>query len=113
MTPLLVLRAGLLGVVAGLRSQLPTAALAARGLEPSSGPLAVLGSGGGRRASYLAAVGEIVADKLPVTPSRMDRGPLIGRVVSGAIAGAVLASARGVRGARLVLPVAAVAVRGA
>ena len=107
MTSLLVLRAGLLGVVAGLRSQLPTAALAARGLEPSSGPLAVLGSGGGRRASYLAAVGEIVADKLPVTPSRMDRGPLIGRVVSGAIAGAVLASARGVRGARLVLPMAA------
>ncbi len=106
MTPLLVLRAGLLGVVAGLRSQLPTAALAARGLEPASGPLRLLGSGGGRRAAYLAAAGELVADKLPVTPSRMDRGPLIGRVVSGALAGAVLASAVGVRGARLALPVA-------
>jgi uncharacterized membrane protein len=108
-TFLLVLRAGLLGIVAGLRSQLPTAALAARDLEPESGPLAFLGSGGGRRASYLAAAGEIVADKLPVTPSRMERGQLIGRVISGGIAGAVLASARGVRGARLVLPVATAA----
>jgi uncharacterized membrane protein len=112
MTPLLVLRAGLLGVVAGLRSQLPTAALAARGLEPASGPLAVLGSGGGRRAAYLAAAGEIVADKLSVTPHRMDRGPLIGRVVSGAVAAAVLASASGVRGARLALPVLAGAAGG-
>ncbi len=109
MTPLLVLRAGLLGVVAGLRSQLPTAALAARDVEPPRGPLGLLASAGGRRAAYLAAVGEIVADKLPVTPSRMDRGPLVGRIVSGGVAGAVLASAAGVRGARLVLPVATAA----
>ena len=109
MTPLLVLRAGLLGVVAGLRSQVPAAALAARDVEPPSAPLAFLASGGGRRAAYLAALGEIVADKLPVTPNRMDRGPLIGRIVSGAVAGAVLATARGVRGPRLVLPVATAA----
>lgn len=103
----LVLTAGLLGVVAGLRSQLPAAALAARGLEPTSGPLALLGSGLGRRAAYLAAAGELLADKLPATPSRVDRGPLIGRVVSGALAGATYASARGGGGGRLLLPVLA------
>jgi uncharacterized membrane protein len=100
----LLLTAGLLGVTAGLRSQLPNAALAARGLEPTRGPLAVLGSGAGRRASYLAAAGEIVADKLPATPSRMDRGPLAGRLVSGALAAVAFGSATGVRGARLVPP---------
>ena len=103
----LLLRAGLLGVVAGLRSQLPSAVLAARGLAPAGGPLKLLGSGAGRRTSYLAAAGELVADKLPVTPSRMSRGPLVGRLLGGAVAGAALASATGVRGARLVPPVVA------
>ena len=72
MTPLLVARAGLLGVVAGLRSQFPAAALAARGLEPASRSLALLSTPGGRRAAYLAAAGEIVVDKLPVTPDRVE-----------------------------------------
>lgn len=103
----LLLTAGLLGVVAGLRSQLPNAVLAARGLEPADGPLRLLGSGAGRRAAYLAAVGELVADKLPATPSRVEPGPLVGRVVSGALAGAAFASAAGVRGARLVPPAVA------
>lgn len=103
----LLLSAGLLGVVAGLRSQLPGAVLAARGLEPAHGPLKLLGSSVGRRAAYLAAVGELVVDKLPATPSRVEGGALVPRVVSGALAGATLASATGVRGARLVLPVLA------
>jgi uncharacterized membrane protein len=103
----LLLTAGLLGVVAGLRSQLPNAVLAARGLEPAGGPLTLLGSGPGRRASYLAAAGEIIADKLPMTPSRVDRGPLIGRIASGALAGTAFASATGVRGARLIPPAVA------
>jgi uncharacterized membrane protein len=100
----LLLSAGLLGVVAGLRSQLPHAVLAARGVEPADGPLKLLGTGAGRNASYLAAVGELVADKLSVTPSRVDRGALIGRVLSGALAATTLASATGVRGARLIPP---------
>ena len=107
MTPLLVARAGLLGVVAGLRSALPAAALAGSGLRPPGRWLSVLGSGGSRSAAYLAVAGELVADKLPRTPSRTDRGPLIVRIASGATAGAVLASATGVRGSRLVLPVLA------
>jgi uncharacterized membrane protein len=106
-TSLLVLRSGLLGVVGGLRSQFPAAALAARGLEPANRPLAVLSTRGGRRAAYLAAAGEIVVDKLPVTPDRVETRGLIARAISGAVAGAVLASASGVRGRRLVLPVLA------
>jgi uncharacterized membrane protein len=106
-TPLLVLRSGLLGVVAGLRSQLPAAALAVRGLEPASRPLALLATPGARRAAVLAAAGELLVDKLPVTPDRVDQRGLISRVASGAIAGAMLASATGVRGARLALPMLA------
>ena len=35
----------------------------------------------------LAAAGEFVADKLPATPSRTARGPLLGRVFFGAVVG--------------------------
>jgi uncharacterized membrane protein len=106
-TPRLLLRSGLLGVVAGLRSQFPAAALAARGLEPASRSLALLSTPGGRRAAYLAAAGEILVDKLPITPDRVELRGLIARVASGAVAGAVLASATGVRGSRTALPVLA------
>jgi uncharacterized membrane protein len=106
-TPLLVLRSGLLGVVAGLRSAIPAAALAVGGLEPASRPLALLASRGARRAAVLAAAGELVVDKLPVTPDRVDSRGLISRVASGALAGAMLASATGVRGSRLLVPVLA------
>jgi uncharacterized membrane protein len=107
MSLVLLARAGLLGVVAGLRSQLPAAALAARGLAPASGPLSPLRTTAGRRSAYLAALGEMAADKLPSTPSRIERGPLVGRVVSGGIAGAVLAASTGSRRAGLVLPAVA------
>jgi uncharacterized membrane protein len=106
-TTLLVLRAGILGVVAGLRSQFPAAALAATGLGPDGGPFALLGSTGGRRGAFLAAAGEIVVDKLPVTPDRVELRGLLARVASGAIAGAVLATGTGARGRRAVLPVLA------
>ena len=36
------------------------------------------------------ALGEIVGDKLPFTPSRLAAGPLIGRIVIGGLAGAAL-----------------------
>jgi uncharacterized membrane protein len=106
-TPLLVLRSGLLGVVAGLRSTIPAAALAVGGLEPTSRPLAPLATHGGRRAAVLAAAGELLLDKLPVTPDRVENRALVARVAGGALAGATLASATGVRGARLAVPVLA------
>ena len=100
----LLLSAALLGVVAGLRTQVPGAVLAARDLEPTDGPLALLGTGVGKRVAYLGAVGELIADKLPATPSRVEQAQLIGRVLGGVLAAASLASATGVRGARLILP---------
>ncbi len=38
----------------------------------------------------LAAVGEIIADKLPFVADRTDIGPLVGRAASGALVGAVI-----------------------
>jgi len=45
-----------------------------------------------RSASLLKilALGEMVADKLPIVPSRVSPGPLMARVVSGAITGAAV-----------------------
>jgi uncharacterized membrane protein len=39
----------------------------------------------------VAAVGEMIADKLPGVPDRIESGPLLGRAVLGAVAGGVLA----------------------
>jgi len=41
----------------------------------------------------LAAVGEIVADKLPKTPNRITPGPLVVRFLMGALCGAALCTA--------------------
>jgi uncharacterized membrane protein len=88
-------RASLLGAVAGMRSQLPIALL---GLESARGrfdpgrswPARRLARPGGVAAAVLAAVGELVADKLPATPDRTRPGPFAGRVASGALAGAAV-----------------------
>lgn len=90
-----------LGVVTGLRSQLPTAVLAWRETraelpESAAGPVGVLLRRRGALALLaLATAGELVADKLPQTPSRVDAGPLYGRLALGAAAGAGVASAFG------------------
>lgn len=86
-----------LGVVAGMRSQLPLALLAVgagrgRFAVAAEGPLRVLGSPVVQRLLVLAAVGEIVFDKLPFLPSRLTPGPLIGRMLFGGLAGAAVAS---------------------
>jgi uncharacterized membrane protein len=88
----------LLGFVAGLRSQLPGAllALAARqGVLPPSKhlPLRWLGARWGLPLAALAAAGELIGDKLPITPSRLDPAPLLGRLASGGVAGVALADA--------------------
>jgi uncharacterized membrane protein len=58
-------------------------------------PLAFLGSAA---ASYVLAglmLLELVADKLPKTPSRATAGPFIGRILTGGFAGAALTAAAG------------------
>lgn len=74
-------QAVLLGLAAGMRTSVPLAAL---GLTLPrrrwvGAPLA------------LASAAELVYDKLPRTGERTALGPLVGRVVSGAIAGGIVA----------------------
>jgi uncharacterized membrane protein len=88
-------RAGALGVVGGMRSQLPFAllALAANRGNFAAGadrPLSLLLSRGAAVGCGLAAVGELIGDKLPMTPSRLAPGPLAGRLVFGGLAGAAI-----------------------
>jgi uncharacterized membrane protein len=75
----------LLGLAAGLRTFSAPAALALRE-RPLNGP---------RRAVLAAACGEMVADKLPSMPSRLQLRGLTGRVLSSAIAGRIVAGRRG------------------
>jgi len=88
-------RALLLGVVTGLRIQVPVAILAVEAgagrFDPGAGRLARrFASPGGTLGAVVAAAGELVADKLPVTPDRTDAGPLLGRLVAGAAVGAAV-----------------------
>lgn len=98
-TATLIWQAALLGVVAGLRSQMPGALLALRrGQAPRragwrSWP--VLRHRWGRVALIGSAAGEAVADKLPQTPPRTAPGPLLGRIAFGGLAGAALVSGGG------------------
>lgn len=86
-----------LGVVAGMRSQLPLALLAVgagrgRFAAGAEGLLGLLRSPVAQRLLVLLAVGEFVGDKLPFTPSRLELGPLFGRMLFGGLAGAAIAS---------------------
>jgi len=95
-------RAAALGAATGLRS---TVALAALILRRNDGLPAVLRHPAARPAAALADAGELVADKLPATPSRLEPPGLAGRVVSASLAAAVLARS----GHRRPLPAMAVA----
>jgi uncharacterized membrane protein len=76
-------RATWLGFATGLRSMLPGALLAWTSDE-APGALTTL--------TAILAVGEIIGDKLPVTPNRLSSGPFIGRLAFGALSGALVAS---------------------
>ena len=84
----------LLGVVAGLRAMTAPAVVcwgAHLGwLSLSHSPLSFLTSKISLVIFTLLALGELIGDKLPQTPSRTDIFPLIARAVSGALAGAAL-----------------------
>ena len=92
-----------LGAISGLRSASGPAFVgraASRGdmdLEGTS--LAFLGGPGLSKALTLAQLGELVGDKLPVTPSRTGWPPLLGRAVSGGLAGAAVFLSEGRRAA--------------
>jgi len=84
--------AALLGSAAGLRTFTPVVALARQGSW---------GDGRARRLTSLMAVGELVGDKLSMTPARTSPPALAARVLSGALCA-------GARGGRRAAPVGAV-----
>jgi len=91
--------AALLGIAAGLRSMTPLAAVAWAAwlgrLDLASTPLDFLAT---RAAAYgftLLALGELAADKLPLTPNRTALGPFLGRILTGGVSGAALAAGSG------------------
>jgi uncharacterized membrane protein len=88
-------RALLLGVVSGLRMQVPVAVLAVEAeagrFDPGAGRLARrFASPEGALGAVVAAAGELVVDKLSLTPDRTNVGPLFGRLVAGASVGAAV-----------------------
>ena len=85
----------LLGVITGLRSMTTPALVswAARlnWLHLDGTPLAFLGYAATPYILTLLAIGELIADKLPRTPSLKSPGPFIWRIVVGAFCGCALA----------------------
>ena len=80
-----------IGSVAGLRPMTAYAVVALaleRGwIRPSNSPLARIVSARALKRIAELAASELIADKLPFTPSRLHAAPLASRVVSGAICG--------------------------
>jgi uncharacterized membrane protein len=100
--------AAILGAATGMRS---TVALAALIVRRSSGLPDVLRHPAVRPIAATADGAELVVDKLPGTPSRLDPPGLVGRRISASLAAAVLARAehRGPIPAVLTASVAALA----
>ena len=102
----LYLLAFLIGVVAGLRSMTPLAAVswAARlgWLHLENTPLAFLGYAATPYILTLFAIGELITDKLPKTPSRKTLVPFAARIVTGAFSGAALGAPSGALAAGLI-----------
>jgi uncharacterized membrane protein len=83
-----------IGVVAGLRALTAPAILAwaakRRWIRLGNSPFATIISAKASKRITDLAVSELIADKLPFTPSRLKAGPLASRIVSGAVCGATI-----------------------
>ena len=100
MSPVLFLATvGIVGFATGLRTFTPLALISwvsVWGWLPlGSSRIAFLGTTTGATIVSVLAVIELVGDKLPVTPSRTSPGPLGGRILIAAFAGAALAIGTG------------------
>jgi uncharacterized membrane protein len=87
----------LIGVIVGLRSLTPPAVLAWAArlgwIDLHASPLAFMGSAAAVGIFTVLAIGELIADQLPSTPSRTKPPGLIARIVMGGLSGAVIAAA--------------------
>ena len=89
----LLLNVVALGIVAGMRSQLPLALLSLAAHQSGRDKQTLPEFMTSRKATALllaSAAGEIVVDKLPVTPSRLMPGSLVVRASTGGLAGVLL-----------------------
>jgi uncharacterized membrane protein len=90
--------ATVLGVLAGMRSMAAPAVLGRLSrngaLAEVTGALTLVTKPRFASATMLLALGELVADKLPVTPNRTAAGPLVGRALMGGLSGAAVCSAK-------------------
>ena len=97
--------ASLIGGVAGLRAFTPVAAISWAAwlgwIDLGATPLAFLGNIVAVIILSLIAVGELVGDQLPATPSRKVPMQFGARIVMGAVAGALLMPASWIIGAVL------------
>jgi uncharacterized membrane protein len=84
-------RAALVGAATGSRSCTGLAALALSAPAGSAQPDRALGVGWVKGLAAVAAVQELVVDKLPRTPSRLSPGGLGARVIIGTAAGIIVA----------------------
>ncbi len=96
----------LIGVVAGMRAMTAPAAMAwavhLGWLEVGSTWLAFLGSAWTRWILTMLAIGELITDQLPSTPSRTVVVQFAARLVTGAISGAAIGATGGAMAGGLV-----------
>lgn len=89
-----------IGIVAGLRAMTAPAVVAWAAqlgwLNLTGSYFAFMGSKWAVALFTIAALGEIVNDKLPKTPARTSAGPFAARIVTGALSGACVAVGGGV-----------------
>jgi uncharacterized membrane protein len=87
-----------MGVIAGLRSLTAPAAVSwaahLKWISLANSPVAFIGSLPATIIFSLLAVGELVNDKLPKTPSRTAPALLIGRLLLGGFSGAILCASQ-------------------
>lgn len=95
----MMLAALVIGIVAGLRAMMPLAAVAwaakLRILDLDGSWLAILGWRFTAPVMTLLAIGELVTDQLPSTPSRKAPVQFGARLVTGGVAGAALGMTTG------------------
>ncbi len=94
------LKAVCLGVVAGMRAAVAPAIVSrhlAQRPAAELGRLNFLASPTTAALLEVAAAGELMGDKLPTAPNRIEPGSLLGRAASGALCGAALSASEGER----------------
>jgi uncharacterized membrane protein len=106
-----------IGFVAGLRSMTAPAAVCWAAyldlLRLEGSPLAFMGSVVAVGIFSVLALAELLADKVPLTPSRLRPGSLLGRIAAGALSGACIAVSSGQSLVAGAVPGGAAAVVGA